>query len=216
MNLGLALPLALPVTPRARAGWLGSQPRTLRHGIPRRIRAQHLTQMTVHVRELNRGTNLKQSTSKQNSKSRSKSLSRRPGTTTFEFAFYSAAAIKLDQLKSPGLSSCRSSFTTCITVTSHASMSTQRLCCTAPHCASWPHPKTGRSPGRPIAVVVYLIRPNRGLTAVLQQQQKPVPQRLCCTCTAWPHPNRTLRAGGGCIESPDKARLILNRPPPVS
>ncbi len=32
-----------------------------------------------------------------------------------------------------------------------------------------PHPNTGRSPVRPIAVVVYLIRPNRGpgLTAVL-------------------------------------------------
>ncbi len=35
------------------------------------------------------------------------------------------------------------------------------------HCVSWPHPNTGRSPVRPIAVVVYLIRPNRGLTAVL-------------------------------------------------
>jgi hypothetical protein len=37
------------------------------------------------------------------------------------------------------------------------------------HCVSWPHPNTGRSPRpvRPIAVVVYLIRPNRGLTAVL-------------------------------------------------
>ncbi len=35
------------------------------------------------------------------------------------------------------------------------------------HCVSWPHPNTGRSPVRPIAVVVYLIRPNGGLTAVL-------------------------------------------------
>jgi hypothetical protein len=35
------------------------------------------------------------------------------------------------------------------------------------HCVSWPHPKTGRSPVRPIAVVVYLIRPNRGLAAGL-------------------------------------------------
>ena len=35
------------------------------------------------------------------------------------------------------------------------------------HCVSWPHPNTGRSSGCPIAVVVYLIRPNRGLTAVL-------------------------------------------------
>jgi hypothetical protein len=31
----------------------------------------------------------------------------------------------------------------------------------------WPHPNTGRSPVRPIAVVVYLIRPNRGLATVL-------------------------------------------------
>ncbi len=60
----------------------------------------------------------------------SRPKSRRPGTTTFEFVFYSAAAFKLDQLKSPGLSSCRSSFTTCIT--SSASMSPLRLCCTAP------------------------------------------------------------------------------------
>ncbi len=48
----------------------------------------------------------------------------------------------------------------------------ERTCCcvsAAPHlhCVSWPHPNTGRSPARPIAVVVYLIRPNRGLTAVL-------------------------------------------------
>ena len=77
----------------------------------------------------------------------SQSKSRRPGTTTFEFAFYSAAAIKFDQLKSPGLSSCRSSFTMCIT--SNASMSPQRLCCTAPALRFLATPKHGsisRSP----------------------------------------------------------------------
>jgi hypothetical protein len=35
----------------------------VRYGIPRRMRAQHQTQMTVHVRKLNRG--MKQSTIKQ-------------------------------------------------------------------------------------------------------------------------------------------------------
>ena len=34
---------------------LASQPRNVRYGIPRRMRAQHQTQMTVHVRKLNRG-----------------------------------------------------------------------------------------------------------------------------------------------------------------
>ena len=36
---------------------LASQPRNVRYGIPRRMRAQHQTQMTVHVRKLNRGMN---------------------------------------------------------------------------------------------------------------------------------------------------------------
>ena len=39
---------------------LASQPRSVRYGIPRRMRAQHQTTMTVHVRRLNRG--MKQST----------------------------------------------------------------------------------------------------------------------------------------------------------
>ncbi len=39
---------------------LASQPRSVRYGIPRRMRAQHQTTMTVHVRKLNRG--MKQST----------------------------------------------------------------------------------------------------------------------------------------------------------
>ena len=34
---------------------LASQPRHVRYGIPRRMRAQHQTTMTVHVRKLNRG-----------------------------------------------------------------------------------------------------------------------------------------------------------------
>ena len=34
---------------------LASQPRSVRYGIPRRMRAQHQTQMTVRVRKLNRG-----------------------------------------------------------------------------------------------------------------------------------------------------------------
>ncbi len=34
---------------------LVSQPRNVRYGIPRRMCAQHQTQMTVHVRKLNRG-----------------------------------------------------------------------------------------------------------------------------------------------------------------
>ena len=36
---------------------LVSQPRNVRYGITRRMRAQHQTQMTVHVRKLNRGMN---------------------------------------------------------------------------------------------------------------------------------------------------------------
>ena len=36
---------------------LVSQPQNVRHGIPRRMPAQHQTQMTVHVRKLNRGMN---------------------------------------------------------------------------------------------------------------------------------------------------------------
>ncbi len=36
---------------------LVSQPRNVRYGISRRMCAQHQTQMTVHVRKLNRGTN---------------------------------------------------------------------------------------------------------------------------------------------------------------
>ena len=36
---------------------LASQPRNVRYGIPRRMRAQHQTTMTVHVRKLNRGMN---------------------------------------------------------------------------------------------------------------------------------------------------------------
>ncbi len=77
----------------------------------------------------------------------SRSKSRRPGTTTFEFVFYSAAAIKFDQLKSPGLSSCRSSFTSCFT--SSASMSPQRLCCTAPALRFLATPKHGSFSGSP-------------------------------------------------------------------
>ncbi len=52
---------------------LASQPRSVRYGIPRRMRAQHQTTMTVHVRvrKLNRGMNNNQSTIKQNNKSRS-------------------------------------------------------------------------------------------------------------------------------------------------
>ena len=42
---------------------LASQPRSVRYGIPRRMRAQHQTMMTVHVRKLNRG--MKQSTTEQ-------------------------------------------------------------------------------------------------------------------------------------------------------
>ncbi len=34
---------------------LASQPRNVRYGIPRRMRAQYPTRMTVHVRKLNRG-----------------------------------------------------------------------------------------------------------------------------------------------------------------
>ena len=80
----------------------------------------------------------------------------RPGTITFEFVFYSAAAIKFDQLKSPGLSSCRSSFTTCITsndttmlASETAASLPQRLCCTAPALRFLATPKHGsisRSP----------------------------------------------------------------------
>ena len=40
---------------------LVSQPRSVRYGIPRRMRAQHQTQMTVRVRKLNRGMNNNQS-----------------------------------------------------------------------------------------------------------------------------------------------------------
>ena len=36
---------------------LASQPRNVRYGIPRRMRAQHQTTMTVRVRKLNRGMN---------------------------------------------------------------------------------------------------------------------------------------------------------------
>jgi hypothetical protein len=61
---------------------LASQPRSVRYGIPRRMRAQHQTTMTVHVRKLNRGMNNNQQStinnqqstinqSKQNNKSRS-------------------------------------------------------------------------------------------------------------------------------------------------
>ena len=56
---------------------------------------------------------------------------------------------------------------------SHGTTARPDCCCAFAalhlHCVSWPHPNTGRlgSPGRPIAVVVYLIRPNRGLTVVL-------------------------------------------------
>ncbi len=50
---------------------LASQPRNVWYGIPRRMRAQRQTQMTVHVRKLNRGMNNQQSInqSKQNNKS---------------------------------------------------------------------------------------------------------------------------------------------------
>ncbi len=41
---------------------LASQPRSVRYGIPRRMRAQHQTTMTVHVRKLNRGMKNQQST----------------------------------------------------------------------------------------------------------------------------------------------------------
>ena len=41
---------------------LASQPRNVRYGIPRRMRAQHQTTMTVRVRKLNRGMNNQQST----------------------------------------------------------------------------------------------------------------------------------------------------------
>jgi hypothetical protein len=49
---------------------LAPQPREVRHGhgIPRRMRAQHQTQMTVHVRKLNRG--MFKAINKQNNKSR--------------------------------------------------------------------------------------------------------------------------------------------------
>ncbi len=46
---------------------LASQPRNVRYGIPRRMRAQHQTQMTVRVRKLNRGMK-QQSTINQASK----------------------------------------------------------------------------------------------------------------------------------------------------
>jgi hypothetical protein len=36
---------------------LVSQPRNVRYGIPRRMRAQHQTTMAVHVRKSNRGMN---------------------------------------------------------------------------------------------------------------------------------------------------------------
>ncbi len=42
---------------------LASQPRNVRYVIPRRMRAQHQTQMTVRVRKSNRG--MKQQQSKQ-------------------------------------------------------------------------------------------------------------------------------------------------------
>ena len=47
---------------------LVSQPRNVRYGIPRRMRAQHQTTMTVHVRKLNRG--MKQSTINQSIKAK--------------------------------------------------------------------------------------------------------------------------------------------------
>ena len=54
---------------------------------------------------------------------------------------------------------------------SHGTTARPDCCCAFAalhlHFVSWPHPNTGRSPGRPIAVVVYLIRPNMGLTVVL-------------------------------------------------
>ncbi len=40
---------------------LASQPRNVRYDIIRRMRAQHQTQMTVHVRKLTRGMNNNQS-----------------------------------------------------------------------------------------------------------------------------------------------------------
>jgi hypothetical protein len=57
---------------------------------------------------------------------------RRPGTATFEIAFYSAAAtaIAIGRLKSPGLSSRRSSLTTCLTSTD-SPMRPLRFCCPA-------------------------------------------------------------------------------------
>ena len=42
--------------------WLASQPRSVRYGIPRRMRAQNQTKMTVRVRKSNRGMNNQQST----------------------------------------------------------------------------------------------------------------------------------------------------------
>ena len=44
---------------------LASQPRNVRYRIPRRMCAQHQTQMTVHVRKLNRGMNNQSKQAKQ-------------------------------------------------------------------------------------------------------------------------------------------------------
>jgi hypothetical protein len=85
----------------------------------------------------------------------SRPKSRRRGTATFElFASYSAAAIKFDQLKSPGLSSdtsgLRSSATKCFT-SSDTTMPVrpQRLCCTAPAPRFLATPKYGSISGSP-------------------------------------------------------------------
>ena len=62
---------------------LASQPRNVRYGIPRRMRAQNQTKMTVRVRKSNRGMNNQQS--KQNNKSRSPGAEFQKNSKKFQF-----------------------------------------------------------------------------------------------------------------------------------
>ena len=132
---------------------LASQPRNVQHGIPRRMRAQHQTKMTVHVRKSNRGMNNQSKQAKQQKPPSPRLLrpplhhlsrpkSRQPGTATSDIVSYStAAAIPLGRLRAPGLSSLCSP-TSCF-VPDCSSMRPQRPCCTALRFFTLATPKHG-------------------------------------------------------------------------
>jgi hypothetical protein len=74
---------------------LASQPRSVRYGIPRRMRAQHQTTMTVHVRKLNRGMNNNQQSTINNQSKQAKQQKPVPGAE-FQKEFKKFTKFKLN------------------------------------------------------------------------------------------------------------------------